>query len=42
MSEIIDDSDELETFHILDKYEEHPEDLTEKEKERLRELGIEI
>lgn len=38
----INDSWELETFRILDKYEKHPEELTEKEKKRLRELGIEI
>ena len=38
----IDDSRMFETFRILDKYEKHPEELTEKEKKRLRELGIEI
>jgi len=38
----IDDSRMFETFRILDKYEKHPEDLTKKEKERLKELGIEV
>lgn len=33
-----DDSWMFETFCILDKYEKHPEDLTEKEKERLEDL----
>lgn len=38
----IDDSWVFETFRILDKYEKHPEDLTEKEKKRLKELGMTI
>jgi len=38
----IDDSRIFETFRILDKYEKHPEDLTESEKKRLKELGIEL
>lgn len=37
---VIDDSWEFETFRILDKYMKYPEDLTDSEKERLRELGI--
>ena len=41
MTNKIDDSRMFETFRILDKYEKHPEDLTKKEKKRLRELGIE-
>lgn len=41
MSEI-DDTRMFETFRILDKYDKHPEDLTEKEKKRLKELGITI
>lgn len=41
MKNEIDDSRMFETFRILDKYDKHPEDLTEKEKERLKELGIE-
>ena len=37
-----DDSWEFETFRILNKYENHPGELTETEKSRLRELGIEV
>lgn len=37
-----DDSWEFETFRILNKYEKHPEYLTETEKKRLMELGIKI
>ena len=37
-----DDSWEFETFRILNKYDKHPEELTETEKSRLRELGIEV
>lgn len=35
-----DDSWEFETFRILHKYERYPEDLTDSEKGRLKELGI--
>ena len=43
MTDIIeDDSWEFETFRILDKYDKHPEELTETEKKRLKELGIKV
>lgn len=40
MNEIMDDNWEMETFRILDKFENYPEDLTGSEKRRLLELGI--
>jgi len=36
-----DDSELSKLFDLVDKYEKHPEDLTESEKKRLKELGIE-
>ena len=37
----IDDSWALETFRIMAKSYDHPEDLTPSEKKRLKELGLE-
>jgi hypothetical protein len=39
---IIDDSWEFETFRIIEKSYDNPEDLTPSEKKRLRELGLEV
>jgi len=38
----LDDSWEFETFRIIAKYYEHPQDLILIEKKRLKELGIEV
>jgi len=35
------DSWMFETFRILNKHKKYPKEVTESEKERLRELGIE-
>ena len=37
-----DDSQEFETFRIIAKYYEHPEDIIPTEKKRLKELGLEV
>jgi hypothetical protein len=38
----IDDSWEFETFRIIAKSFDNPEDLTPSEKVRLKELGLEV
>ena len=38
----IDDSWEFETFRIIAKSYDHPEDLTPTEKKRLRKLGLDV
>jgi hypothetical protein len=38
----LDDSLEFETFRIIEKSYDNPEDLTSYEKKRLRELGLEV
>lgn len=37
---ILDDSYEFETFRIIEKFYDHPEKLTRKERKRLKELGM--